>query len=793
MTMEYYGMLNAVEKYYGSGSDQWLEIAKYGIAADNAESILSQVPGVQLIKNSDGSIRSYTYNAFSSIKSSSSIAEELNSNLQSGTASIANNTKIKIPSNMGVNETGKLTLKSGMKTAGKFVFGEVAPAIAAAGVGISLGKAIDKTLYNLNPDFWDEHGLSTLNPETWNSITSDNASLNARLFNIVFGIDDDSMQGYIDENAYAYLALLLQKRGVFNVGEEVLNIPTELPKPTNVIYPIISGVLPFSYTSTSNKKVHEFVPSSSNVKLCAFKNPTKAGSFTFLVASNEPFTIGDYVNGIEQIRHNFTKDSFKFTYNDKTIWSGMFSYNNVGSDISTPYNNMTGSQSAPKNGSSIAWTLVYGNNTHSGGIEGINDSPNSTLPNLSDDFSIEQTLQALKDQYPELWNKAVTQDVVQPDGSVTTYNYIPFPIPEANSSIDTKPVSGNASQSNALINPDTSTQTLIDLITSIINTPPTNTDIPDTGSGDTPTTVIPSGSASALYSIYNPSQADLNNFGAWLWSNNFVDQLLKLFSSPMDAIIGLHKIYATPATGGPQNIKVGYIDSNVPSKIVTKQYTTIDCGTVNCYEYFGNVLDYNPYTNIRLYLPFIGIIDLSNSDVMRSKVNVVYHVDILTGACLAEVKITRDGGGGTLYQYAGNAATTLPISSGSYMGVVSSVSSVATRALAGFASGGALGAIASGATGILNAQGANVVHSGGFSGNAGAMGCKKPYLIIERPQTETADNTAKLLGYGSNLFTKLKTCKGLTKVKGVHVDAVPATNEEKKLIEDKLLEGIVIR
>ena len=230
----------------------------------------------------------------------------------------------------------------------------------------------------------------------------------------------------------------------------------------------------------------------------------------------------------------------------------------------------------------------------------------------------------------------------------------------------------------------------------------------------------------------------------------------------------------------------------MPSKIVTEQYTTIDCGTVNCYEYFGNVLDYNPYTNLRLYLPFIGIIDLSNYDVMRSNINVVYHVDVLTGACLAEAKITRDGGGGTLYQYAGNAATTLPISSGSYMGVISSVSSVATRALAGFASGGALGAVASGATGILNAQGTNVVHSGGFSGNAGAMGCKKPYLIIERPQTETADNTAKLLGYGSNLFVQLKTCHGFTKVKGVHVDAVPATKDEKKLIEDKLIDGVII-
>ena len=455
------------------------------------------------------------------------------------------------------------------------------------------------------------------------------------------------------------------------------------------------------------------------------------------------------------------------------------------------------------------WQMAYcyyeGKKEISGGINGIGNISGATTPNTSSVSDVAGMLELLKTTYPDLWENRVEQDVAQPDGTTKTITYVPISMPTGGAGLN--PDSTGNTQNGTEITEDTATDTqlntIIQYITKLdslnkgmqdtdtnVTTPPLNP--PYTGDGVTPVVTPVTGKASALYSIYNPTLEQVNSLGAWLWSSNFIDQLLKLFSSPMDAIIGLHKIYATPATGGAQNIKVGYLDSGVSSKIVTEQYTTIDCGTVNCYEYFGNVLDYNPYTSIRLYLPFIGIIDLSNSDVMRSNINVVYHVDVLSGACLAEVKITRDGGGGTLYQYAGNAATTLPISSGSYMGVVSSVSSVATRALAGFASGGALGAIASGATGILNAQGTNVVHSGGFSGNAGAMGCKKPYLIIERPQTETADNTAKLLGYGSNLFTKLKTCKGLTKVKGVHVDAVQATKEEKKLIEEKLMDGIII-
>lgn len=797
MTTEYYGMLNAVENYYGSGSDQWLQIAKYGINADNAESILKQVPGVQLIKNSDGSIRSYTYNAFSSTKSDSSIAGELNSNLQSGTASIANTTKIKIPSNMGVNETGKLTLKSGMKTAGKFVFGEVAPAIAAAGVGISLGKAIDKTLYNLNPDFWDSHGMYSLNPDAWGSITSGDGSVGASVFNVVFGIDGDNTQSYIDENAYAYLALWLQQQGFFaesssdvieNVGDSGISFSA------NIKFPLEISNMKYGHLITNGYDTKHSLNTDSEKTLVINCTRGSGKYLTVIYASTTPFKFNYTVGTIEPRPKNI--NSKEITYHNKTFYYGYHSSNSYTSgdvlEASMPYNTQVGYEYLSNNDIiKLAYLMLYGSKSQTS-IAGVGTQEGAVLPELNDVASVEDTLNYLKNKYPELWQKAVQHDVVQPNGNTTTYTYIPVPMPEGTSNTDTEPVSGDATQSNTSVNPDTSTQTLTDLITSIITTPPTNTDIPDTGSGDTPPVVTPSGSASALYSIYNPTLEQVNSLGAWLWSSNFIDQLLKLFSSPMDAIIGLHKVYATPATGGTQNIKVGYLDSGVPSKIVTEQYSTVDCGTVNCYEYFGNVLDYNPYTNIRLYLPFIGIIDLSNSDVMRSKINVVYHVDVLSGACLAEVKITRDGGGGTLYQYAGNAATTLPISSGSYMGVVSSVSSVATRALAGFASGGALGAIASGATGVLNAQGTNVVHSGGFSGNAGAMGCKKPYLIIERPQTETADNTAKLLGYGSNLFTKLNTCKGLTRVKGVHVDEVPATKEEKKLIEEKLLDGVII-
>ena len=258
----------------------------------------------------------------------------------------------------------------------------------------------------------------------------------------------------------------------------------------------------------------------------------------------------------------------------------------------------------------------------------------------------------------------------------------------------------------------------------------------------------------------------------------------------MQGIIGLHKIFATPATGGAQNIKVGYLDSGVSSAVVTSQYTDIDCGTINVAEYFGNVFDYED-TQIRLYLPFIGIVDLSTSDVMRSSVQVIYHVDVITGACLADVNVFRDGGGGVLYQYSGDAAVRYPVSSGSYMGMVSGVLAV-VGGIASVATGGALApALMGAASGVMRSK-TDVKHSGNFSGAAGAMGSKIPYLIIERPQTAVAAGYIDYQGTGDNRVVTVGSLSGYFKMTDVHTNnLIGATGAEIEQIKTALERGVI--
>ena len=808
---------------YARDSEQFIEMMRQGIPADTMDSYFKSA-GMTVIKNSDGS---YAYIGRPTIDPpASDNALSFNSNLQTGTSGTSGGGAY---SSSAFSTEGGGTASDNIKAGTTKVFkdgalaaagtkvlgvaGKAMSAVMAYNFGLNLGKLVDGALYDADPNFWDEHGMSTLDPDTWGQISSEIDNPAGRFaFNLLAGVRTPKETGkptltmYADEDAQAYFAKWLVANGFFSTDTGDTTIDTE------GINLEVGGTISHSDLITFNdfESAMAFIGNTKDTpparqKIYYASAPSDNGTWSIRASSDlnppENMTITSNSNDkwIE------TKESIRY---DGGLWepNGYNATKGGTTNIFTVGERRDSSQPM-----GVGFTVGHIKKT---GFKGVNNQPGATIFNpsgLTADSTIADYRNAIRAQFPDLYNNRIEYSVAQPDGSTKVYTYIPIPVADSFYQNTNQPIGnpdtkyqGNYDYDGSNMS-DTLISTLLNWLTNekpsnLVNpndytgttTPP---NAPDTGSGNGPVFVPVTGKASSLYAIYNPTLAQLNSLGAWLWSSDFIDQILKLFSDPMQAIIGLHKVFATPATGAEQNIKVGYLDSGVPSKIVTEQYTTIDCGTVDCAEYFGNVFDYSPYTNIQIYLPFIGIVDLSTSDVMRSKVNVVYHVDVLSGACLAEIKVTRDNYGGTLYQYAGNASVTMPISSGSYIGVISNVVGVAARAVSGFAAGGAAGAVVGGVSGALGAHGGTQVqHSGGFSGNAGEMGIKKPYLIIERPQTEIAEKAETLQGYGSNKYVALSECTGYTRVKAVHVDKIEkATSAEKDMIETALKNGVIFK
>lgn len=777
----------------------------------NAFSELPNVTNIVPVLDESGEVIGTAFNLNASTLAPAELgpiaaAAEVNSNVIAAESRVAT---LAIPQNATVNATtGALEVSSGataVATGSKAMvtLGNVASAIAAAGIGMQLGVWIDAGLYHANPDFWDSHNMSELNPETWQSTTIGNWLVDFSQYDKLISLMDETGQTYIDENAYAVIAQYLAAQGAFEgrvdyctksteLSFDLFNFPQYVNR--NWTYSLNNAVYNWGtwgivqYTAYDNTEpVYIFVTSNS---------PTATGNYAYFAISKAWFNItGSWSDDQTRVLTNGETIHYRYGYasggGDPQLTGGPVNY--------SPADEMGYNQDFWCN--DIPILLYHGDHGTEGGVDGIN--PYSVVPTgITPDMTPQQVIDLLRQQYPDLFNKELKQGVLQPDGTIKDKYYLPYNIPSGGT--DTQPTT---SPNDSPV-PDPNNEPQARTATETAQPPnpsnPTGGDSGDsgggTGGGTTPPVIVPSGSAEALYSVYNPTNAEINSFGAWLWSPNFVDQLLKMFNDPMQAIIGLHKIFLTPSISGRGNIVVGYLDSGVGSNIVSDQYTTHDCGYVSLAEVFGNVFDYSPYTKVEIYLPFYGIARLNVADVMRGTINVIYRCDVLTGDLFIEIRVKRDGHLNVLYTFNGNCAVRYPLSSMSYMALVSSTALAVGGTIAGAAIGGPMGAglmLAGVGTTAKNALGgsggAEFGRSGSIAGNVGAMGGKKPYLIITRPQLSMASRFPHLSGYPSNKTVILGSCSGYAKVKYVHTEPITtATDVEKREIERMLMNGVLI-
>ena len=310
-----------------------------------------------------------------------------------------------------------------------------------------------------------------------------------------------------------------------------------------------------------------------------------------------------------------------------------------------------------------------------------------------------------------------------------------------------------------------------------------------------------SGVSAGFISLYSPTASQLRSLASYLWTSDFVDSIKKMFGDPMDVIIGLTQLPFTVPTGASTSVKAGFIDTGIAMPRVSQQYIDFNMGSIKYGSYWGNSLDFDPYTKVQIYLPFIGFRTLNTNDVINSTVSLKYRIDCLTGSVTAWVS----SGSFVKYEFSGQCGASIPVTSQNYNNVINTainiVSTVGTGIIGGVATGG-LGTMASMATvnGISNvasgvASGAmkpTVQRSGGMGGAASLMGMRTPFLVFQRPKTSLPSNYNNLYGYASNKYLKLGNCRGFTQVEHMHLQVQGATDDEMKEIENILHKGVFI-
>lgn len=793
----------SVLAHYDSGSDFWNRVNLGTATEAEIYDAYSKLPVMTLEKSIDGTTLGWDWTASmdkiarvdyadpSAREALNNQINELFSNTQPAYYGEGNSYNMNVPANFG-GSSGNYTVDSGA-TSGASKLAVVADkaclAVTGVNVGCKLGMLIDSAIYSLDPAWWDEH-YPTINPQTWDSIAS--TSGGQSFIRTLFGIPSTGAStAYVDERVLAYTYQMLRDSGAFATGDTTATYTgatSGFPNPSVKQLTTINklrenNVRSFSVFTVSDSCIAAAVqrvsgvPSSGYMVFIISRSYQSTAYTEEIYDYNDPYTpTATYTYGANTRNTTFNGTTFYYT---TTIF-----YPNNGQILVGTVNDVYIGNGGIDDARQIATILLDGTIHTENPIPGISQATGATVPSptIITGTTTDQVLQQLKTSYPQLFDGSITSSVLQDDGSITDFNYVPIPWSTGTGLNDSQPTTGTATQGNTDMDDAT--------ITDILTGDPTDTP-PDTGTGNTPPVVVPTGYASSLWAIYHPSQAELDAFGAWLWSSDFVEQIKRLFVDPMQAIIGVHKVFAPIPTGGTQTIKCGYLDSGVSSPTVSNQYTTVNCGSAYCTEYFGNVFDYEPYTKVSIYLPFIGVVPLKTSEVMRSKVTVTYGVDVITGACLAKVSIDRDGAGGILYTYGGSCACHYPVSSGSYSGIISGVVSSAVGIATGIATGSPLAAVGGVLAGVKQAH-VDVQHSGGFTGCSGAMGPKKPYLIITRPQIRVANGVKNFDGLPSNASQIIGDCTGFVKVSSAHVKSSHATDPELAEIVDYLKSGIII-
>lgn len=783
----------ALKRGYNIGY-AWDGMDLRGVPSYQIKNAWESIDTVNKVKSADGSFNlGWDYpQALTRVDSNDAtqIVSGVSSNSLPATYTGENSSLVMIPAYSGGGGGGSdYTVRSGAFNGNgdrvDVIADKVKLAVAGVSLGTKLGLKFDEMLYASDPTWWDTH-YPSVNPETWGQLATIDGpvgSIAGFALRTFFGIDPDGNSAqYLSADALAYTYMMLRDLGAFDEGDTNYTYPSTVASQLNYPnfnYSVHTGHSVSWSETYSGGRVYTYTY-SADVPMFLYTNGS--GRPFINGASRSPWTMTyTYVDNLGNVTvRTFTANN-AITRNGITyyVWgTGMTPPSNA-TPITMPQITM-----APATNIYVQWDICHiilnGTPHTETGVPGAQPQSSATKPDkrIVNGTTPSQVKQQLKDNYPQLFEDSITSKTLQDDGTIKEDEYIKIPKIED----DTEPTTGEKTQDDVEI-------TSQEMDEQITKTP--ISDPPDTGSGSGPAVVAPTGSASSLWAVYNPTQAELNSFGAWLWSSDFVEQLKKLFVDPMQAIIGVHKVYAPVPTSGSATIKCGYLDSNVSAAVVSSQYTEIDCGSVYCGEYFGNVYDYEPYTKISMYLPFIGVVQLKPSEVMRSSVNVTYGVDVITGACLAKVKITRDGGGAILYSYGGSCACHYPISSGSYSGIISGIVTAATGIATGIAAASPLAAVGGVVAGVRQAH-ADVQHSGGFTGCSGAMGPKKPYLIIVRPQPKLAENYEDYQGKPSNTTTYLVECDGFVTVKEAHIIASHAYKNEIEEINELLKSGVII-
>lgn len=252
------------------------------------------------------------------------------------------------------------------------------------------------------------------------------------------------------------------------------------------------------------------------------------------------------------------------------------------------------------------------------------------------------------------------------------------------------------------------------------------------------------------------------------------------------------------------------LDTTVKKVIYPNGYKSL--GTINIVRTFKDWRDFEPYTKLYVYLPYVGTFQLQLSRYYGKSTEIRYYFDLRTGSCLVALLangVLIDYFNGQLgvqlpvtltdkSNYANSQINTLLKGAGSIGSVIKDVSGGISAGMS-IPVTGAFGALQAGISVTKtvydltqNNKSDYNKTSGGSTSMLNEFLPQYAYFIFEIQQTLDSENVQSLIGFPSNKSGNVGEFSGYLEVETVNLKCGIATDNEKRHIENMLRTGVII-
>ena len=308
-----------------------------------------------------------------------------------------------------------------------------------------------------------------------------------------------------------------------------------------------------------------------------------------------------------------------------------------------------------------------------------------------------------------------------------------------------------------------------------------------------------------LTKTYAMTALRTQNLGTKLWTQSYFD-VLKIQNNPIENVVSM-KWFPFSVSGTDAEIKIGNVLMGTNGEVVDSIYK-FTVGSV-FYRPKNNgrasFLDCSPYTQIKLHLPYCGIVQLDASEMLNRKITVSYVVDLVSGDCMAFIELDGTEQGEKRIPFmsvSGHIGVDIPLTASNRIQsemraastAISAVSGAAAHVIGGDVAGGAVQA----AQGALSVAGMDYTTQRTAAHSPACMTHENRTVFLEiwRPaydeEISTNNGFKSRHGFPTYKYKTIGELSGFVKCDARTKIDFAMTGRENQMLEELLTSGVYV-